>query len=103
MIAHTTKPAYREENIRLFKKVAGALTQNGRVVVLDQMEDTAFGPMTQAANSLLGLAYFTLLSEQTYPYAAVAAWLGEAGFRVLSRKRLLKAPGTSMIVALRQR
>ena len=67
------------------------------------MDDTAFGPMTRAANSLIGLAYFTLLSGQTYTYKAVAAWLSQAGFAVISRKRLLKAPGTSMIVAVRNR
>jgi len=97
-IIHAHQP---EENIRLFKKIAAALTPNGRVVILDQIDDKAFGPMTRAANSLLDLAYFTLLSGQTYTYETVAAWLGEAGLGVLSRKRLLKAPGTCVIVAVR--
>lgn len=59
--------------------------------------------MTRAANSLLSLAYFTLLSGQMHSYATIAAWLGETEFRVLSPKGLLKAPGTSMISAVRQK
>jgi SAM-dependent methyltransferase len=99
-VIHAHQP---EENIRLLKKVAAALTPNGRVVILDQMEDKAIGPMTRAANSLLGLAYFTLLSGQTYTYQTVTSWLSDAGFAVVGRKRLLKAPGTNMIVAVRQK
>ncbi len=97
-VIHAHQP---EDNIRLLKKVAAALTPNGRVVILDQMDNKAFGPMTRAANSLIGLAYFTLLSGQTFMYKAVTSWLSEAGFAVISRKSLLKAPGTSMIVAVR--
>jgi SAM-dependent methyltransferase len=99
-VIHAHQP---EENIRLLKKVAAALTPHGRVVILDQMEDKAIGPMTRAANSLLGLAYFTLLSGQTYTYQTVTSWLSAAGFAVVGRKRLLKAPGTNMIVAVRQK
>jgi 2-polyprenyl-3-methyl-5-hydroxy-6-metoxy-1,4-benzoquinol methylase len=99
-VIHAHQP---EENIRLLKKVAAALAPQGRVVILDQMDATALGPMTRAANSLIGLAYFTLLSGQTFPYTAVASWLSEAGFAVVSQKRLPKAPGTSMIVAVRNR
>jgi SAM-dependent methyltransferase len=99
-VMHAHQP---EDNIRLLKKVAAALTPQGRVVILDQMDDTAFGPMTRAANSLIGLAYFTLLSGQIYTYQTVASWLSQAGFAIISHKRLLKAPGTSMIAAVRNR
>ena len=67
------------------------------------MDKKAPDPMMRAANSLLGLAYFTLLSGQMYTYQAVTSWLNAAGFAVISHKRLLKAPGTSMIVAVRNR
>lgn len=97
-VMHAHRP---DENIHLLKKVAAALTPNGRVVIVDQMEDKAFGPMTRAANSLIALAYFILLSGQTFTYEEVVKWLREAGFAVVSRKSLLKAPGTSVINAVR--
>ncbi len=98
-IIHAHRP---EENIQLLKKVAAALTPNGRVVILDQMGDRAFGPVTRAVNSLIALAYFILLGGQTYTYREVEGWLHEAGFALLSRKSLLKAPGTIMIIAVRE-
>ena len=88
-----------EENIHLLKKNAAALAENGRVVILDQMGDKSFGPVTRAANSLIALAYFILLGGQTFTYQEVEGWLHEAGFAVVSRKSLLKAPGTIVIAA----
>ena len=88
-----------EENVHLLKKVAAALAPNGRVVILDLMEDKAFGPALRAANSLFALTYFILLGGQTFTYQEVVRWLREAGFTVVSRKSLLKAPGAIMITA----
>lgn len=98
-IIHAHRP---EENIDLLKKIAAALAPNGRVVILDQMEDRAFGPVTRAANSLIALAYFILLGGQTFTYQEVESWLREAEFAVVNRKSLLKAPGTIIITAARE-
>lgn len=95
-IIHAHRP---EENIQLLRKVAAALAPNGRVVILDQMGDKAFGPVTRAANSLIALAYFILLGGQTFTSEEVEGWLREAGLAVVSRKSLLKAPGTILLTA----
>ena len=97
-IIHAHPP---KENVRLLKKVAASLAPNGRVVILDQMGDRAFGPMMRAANSLIALTYFILLGGQTFTYEEVEGWLREAEFAVVSRKSLLKAPGTMMITGVR--
>ncbi|MCZ7571701.1 MAG: class I SAM-dependent methyltransferase [Ardenticatenaceae bacterium] len=97
-VIHAHRP---DENLRLLSKIAAALAPNGRVVILDQMGDRAFGPATRAANRLLAMAYFVLLGGQTFTGDEVVSWLRKAGFGVVSRRRLLKAPGSSMITAVR--
>lgn len=98
-IIHGHRP---EENVHLLKKVAAALAPNGRVVILDLMGDKAFGPALRAANSLFALTYFILLGGQTFTYQEVEKWLRQAGFAIVSRKSLLKAPGAIMITAARE-
>lgn len=89
-----------EANRRLLGNVAAALAPGGRVVVVDQFEDTS-GPIatTRALVAFVGLTYRVLLGGRVYPYETVVDWFAEAGFRDGDRVDFRRAPGVSMATA----
>jgi hypothetical protein len=58
-----------------------------------------FGPTSRAVAALNGLNLFNLAGGQTYDFEEIAGWLTSAGFANPHRVRLLKSPGSSLVLA----
>jgi SAM-dependent methyltransferase len=99
-IVHGFSP---EQNVALLRSVAAALNAGGVVVIAEQVAGKAPGPTAGAQARLLGLSYFHLLGGQIFRYDEIVGWLTIAGFTNVRRSNLLKAPGTSLIVATKER
>lgn len=94
-IIHGFSPA---QNAALFAKVAAALRPGGRIVLLDQLVDGTSQPLANAVSQLLDISYFHVLGGQLYPYEEIVTWLQAAGFIRMLRIRLLRVPGSSLII-----
>lgn len=90
-----------DTNRELVDKLATALNPGGLIVVWEQFTNTIAGPMSTAFNGLLALGYHHLMGGRMYRSDDVERWLTVAGFRGLRRVGLLRAPGSSLILATR--
>jgi hypothetical protein len=91
----------QEQNRSLVRKAAQALNPGGMVAILEQVAGKAPGPTSHALGELLGLSYYHLLGGQIYRFEEIAGWLKDAGFSRVSRTNILRAPGSSAIVAVK--
>ncbi|MBF0315173.1 MAG: hypothetical protein HQK50_12860 [Oligoflexia bacterium] len=90
---------YLEEgNTTLFRKIYCSLNSEGRVVILDLMVDTPYGTFNKTIAKLMGLTLFNDVAGETHSFEHVKAWLQNAGFECIKKRKLLKSPYT-MIVA----
>jgi SAM-dependent methyltransferase len=94
-IIHGNLPA---KNTELMRKVAGALRPGGLVAILDQLIGKVSGATSRAVAALNGLNLFNLAGGQTYGFDEIAGWLTSAGFTNPRRIRLLKSPGSSLVL-----
>ena len=95
-IVHAHLP---EMNAKLLRKINGALTMNGMVVILEQLKGQINSPTARAINRFFGLAYLATLGGQTYRFEEISGWLESAGFVNVSRINLRSVPGNTLIVA----
>lgn len=95
-VIHAHTPA---ENLALLKRVRAALSPAGRIVVMDQFEDSSRFSTVETALGFVALTYLVTLGGQTYPGGDVESWLREAGFGHVRRTNLRRAPGVSLFEA----
>jgi cyclopropane fatty-acyl-phospholipid synthase-like methyltransferase len=88
-----------EQNMALLRRCAAALNQGGQLAILDQIEGHVPGSMANAFIQLIALHYFLLADGRVYDRDTIQDWLGEAGFGQARFHRMVKAPGTSLMVA----
>lgn len=90
-----------EKNADLLRKVVGALTRGGLIVIMDQITGKVSGSVATALARLQGLNYFNDLGARTYTFDEIAGWLTDAGFTKLRRFRLRKIPGFGLVLGIR--
>lgn len=95
-VIHAHTPA---ENLELFERVQSALGPDGRILVMDQFEDSSWFSTVETALGFVALTYLVTLGGQTYPGDEVESWLREAGFVHVRRTNLRRAPGVSLLEA----
>lgn len=95
-IIHGNSP---DKNIELFKKVAGVLNPGGQVVILEQLSEPTSSNAVGALIQFLSIIFLAALGGQTYEYDDVAKWLSASGFSDVKRKKLRRAPGSSLVIA----
>jgi hypothetical protein len=88
-----------EKNIELLRKVCGAVSAGGRIVIMEQLVGGATTGLANAVARLQALNYFNDLGAQTYTFEDVAGWLATAGFAAARRLSLRKTPGFSLVLA----
>ena len=98
-IVHGFEP---EQNAALLGKVAATLRPGGTVAVAEQLAGETFGSASKAFGGLLGLSYLQLLGGRTYAYEEVLGWMREAGFGEERRVDIVRAPGSSLILATKR-
>jgi hypothetical protein len=94
-IVHAYLP---DKNVALLRKVAGALSPGGLVVILDQIAGKAPGPTAEAVARLNGLNLFNAIGGQTYAFDEIAGWLRAAGFTNPRRINLFRSPGQGLVL-----
>lgn len=95
-VIHAHSPA---ENRALFERVRTALGPDGRIVVMDQFEDSSWFSTVETALGFVALTYLVTLGGRTYPGEDVENWLRGAGFVDVRRTNLRRAPGVSLLEA----
>lgn len=91
-----------DENIALFERIADSLGPDGRVIVLDQWEDTGRTPVSRALLRFVALTYLTTLGANVYAEEEVTAWLREAGFVDVNRRSVGPLSGLALIEATKE-
>lgn len=87
------------QNIELLRRCAAALKPGGRVAILDQITGKVPGNVSNAVIRLIALHYFLLADGRVHTQADIQRWLQQAGFSETRFHRMIKAPGTSLMVA----
>jgi precorrin-6B methylase 2 len=87
-----------ERNTELLRKVAGALNQEGLIVIMEQIASTVSGSTAKALARLQGLNFFNDLGAKTYGFDEIAGWLTKAGFTNPKRINQRKTPGFSLVL-----
>lgn len=95
-VIHAHTPA---ENLALFERVRSALDPEGRIVVMDQFEESSWLSTVETALGFVALTYLVTLGGQIYPGDDVERWLKAAGFVRVRRTNLRRAPGVSLLEA----
>ena len=94
-IVHANLP---DKNAELVQKAACAMNSRGTIVILDQLIGEVSGAVSRAVARLMGLSLFNLAGGQAYRFEEIAGWLRTAGFDNPRRMRLLKAPGSNLVL-----
>jgi len=97
-VIHAYSP---RENIELLRKLCGALTEKGLIVVMEQIAGEGLGRTAKVLARLQALNFFNDLNAQTYELNEIAGWLADADFSKPRRIKLRKTPGFSLILATR--
>lgn len=97
-IVHGVSP---EGNRELFQKLSRATTEQGTVVILDQLADVSGSTFARGISSLVGVGLFLFTGGRNYRYDRLRDWLEEAGFPHVSRQDT-QQPGFSLVVARKQ-
>lgn len=95
-VVHAHTPA---ENRELFDRVGAALAPGGRLVVLDQFDESSRFSTVETALGFVALTYFVTLGGRIYTPAEVERWLREAGFARVRRRPLRRTPGVGLLEA----
>jgi predicted transcriptional regulator len=95
-IIHSNSP---EQNRYLFKKLADATTERGRLGILDQFDNVSGSGFNQSIAALLGWNLFLFLNGRSYAVEEVEDWLNESGFREVNVQPLKKSPGFTLLTA----
>ncbi|MBW2523826.1 MAG: hypothetical protein JRI23_06610 [Deltaproteobacteria bacterium] len=95
-IIHMYEPA---ANASLFEKVGNSLNSGGTIVVMDQTEGAAPGPVGRAFAHLQALNQFNSSTGQTYTARETEEMLSAAGFGACRSLALKKSPGMGVVVA----
>lgn len=95
-IIHANKP---DKNIELFKKVADVLNPGGQVIILEQFSEPTSSNAVGALVQFLSITFLAAVGGQTYEYDDVVKWLSASGFSEAQRKKLRRAPGSSLVIA----
>ena len=86
------------ENIDLFRKIYESPEPDGRIVILEQVDEKTPLPLNNTAVKILDLIYFHTLGGQVYSYSAIESWLYKAGFSTVERLDMIKVPGNALVV-----
>jgi hypothetical protein len=88
-----------QENQMLLKRVATALAPGGKVAILDEVPTRRVGNVGRAFGSIMALNMYMSVDAQTYTSGEIGHWLRAAGFGAPSTRKLVRAPGLTLIVA----
>jgi len=88
-----------KQNIELLRRCYAALKRGGRVAILDQIEGKVPGNVASAFIRLIALHYFLLADGRVYAHDDIQSWFQQTGFTMAQSHRVLKLPGTSLMVA----
>lgn len=94
-VIHAYSP---DKNTKLLRKIFGALSRGGLIIIMEQIAGKIFGSTAKALARLQALNYFNDLEAQTYEFNEIAGWLTEVGFADIGRISLRKTPGFSLVL-----
>jgi SAM-dependent methyltransferase len=90
-----------EDNVRLFKRIHGALAPGGVFAVLDLFASEK-GEMPDPAGAALGLFFYLTSGAATYSPSQLAGWLDEAGFSAPKKIAIRRNPAQTLYRAVRR-
>ena len=90
-----------DTNRKLLQKVHAALKPGGQVAILDQIEGNVFGGGSNAIVQLVALMFYLFADGRVYTSEELMGLLTETGFKNQHLAKLAKAPGTSLITAVK--
>lgn len=90
-----------QTNRRLLRHAQNALRPGGRVAILDQVQGNVFGTAGGAIVDLVALMYFLFADGRVFEISDLTTLLTESGFDQTAVHRLRRAPGSSLITAVR--
>lgn len=93
----------REPLAALLRRIAGALTDGGRLVILDQLEERPSTPLRRANARLIELELFAASPGDLHRAEDLTLWIAEAGFAPPRRIALKRAGGQQLLVAEKAR
>lgn len=85
--------------VELLRRCAAALKPGGQVAILDQIAGKVLGNVANAVIRLIAPHYFLLADGRVYAHDDIQNWLQQTGFGEVQFHRMVKAPGTSLMVA----
>ena len=86
------------KNIALLKRCAATLKPGGQVAILDQVTGKIPGGMANAVIQLIALHYFLLADGRVHAHDEIESWFTQTGFTDIRFHKMLKAPGTSLMI-----
>lgn len=92
-----------ETNHKLLKKAYAALKPGGKVAIFDQVEGNVSGSATNAIVRLVSLMYYLFAGGRTFTRGELARLLNETGFGSIQFHALRQSPGSSLLVAKKDR
>ncbi len=84
-------------NRELFDKISRATTDEGKIVILDQLGGISGSKFARGIAALLGFNLFLFSGGRSYPFETVKEWLQKAGFSDVSHKKT-QQPGFSLVI-----
>ena len=93
-IVHHFSP---QRNVALLTRAREALRPGGRMAIFE-LERPAEGKRGTQIGTLTGLLFYVTSGARTYTSDEIAGFLAEAGFTGVRQKRLLRAPGSVLVL-----
>ncbi len=92
-----------QTNHRLLRKAHAALKPGGKVAIFDQVEGNVSGSATNAIVRLVSLMYYLFAGGRTFTRDELTGLLTDTGFSRTQFHALRQSPGSSLIVAEKER
>jgi predicted O-methyltransferase YrrM len=85
-----------EENLRLLDRIYHSISDNGCVIVLDNIQNIRISKAADYLTNMFSLLYFLSLGGRNYSFKEISGWFKDAGYRK-TKKTTLGLSGLSLV------
>lgn len=86
-----------EENIQIVNRIHHSLADNGRIIIMDNIQGKSFSKAADYLTGMFSLLYFLSLGGKNYTFNEISGWLKKAGYQKIKRVNL-GLSGLSLVI-----
>ena len=85
-----------EENLQLLNRIYHSISDDGRVIILDNIQNIKISKAANYLTNMFSLLYFLTVGGRNYSFEEISSWIADTGYRKV-KKTTLGLSGLSLV------